>query len=196
LLYSPTLKTYSKPGENERDFRTRLQQAARERRDKEIDEINNRYEKKLSALEDRLRRYEAELSQQQVDAAGRRRETIVSLGESVLGIFLGRRSSRITSTSLSKKRQAAKAKIKMEKTKDDVQLLKTEIKQLEGELQKEVEVIKKNWEEVLEKFEEVKITPSRTDIQIDLVTLAWVPYWRLTYKGKDSAVRTELNAAY
>jgi DNA repair exonuclease SbcCD ATPase subunit len=174
----------------------RLQHAAREKRDEEIDEINERYEKKFNTLEDRLRRYEAKLEQREADVAARKRETMVSVGESVLGMFMGRRSSRMASTALSKQRQAAKAKLKVEEAEEDVEALQEDIEELEAELQEEVAAIQERWEEALEMFEEVKVTPRRADIQIDLVALAWVPHWRLTYEGRGAIVRTDLAKAF
>ncbi|MGD8968686.1 MAG: hypothetical protein PVI07_14345, partial [Anaerolineae bacterium] len=196
LLYSPVLEAYSKPRESERDFRMRLQQAAREKRDEEIDEINERYEKKLDTLEDRLRRYEAKLAEREADVAARKRETVVSVGESMVGLFLGRRSTRMASTALSKQRQAAKAKLRVEEAEDDVKALQEDIEELEEELQEEVAAIQERWEEALETFEEAKVTPRRADIQIDLVALAWVPHWQLTYEARGGIVRTDLVEAY
>jgi hypothetical protein len=196
LLYSPVLEAYSSPRESERDFRTQLQHAVREKRDEEIDQINERYEKKFDTLEDRLRRYEAKLAQREADVAARKRETLVSVGESMVGVFLGRRSSRMASTALSKQRQAAKAKLKVEEAEEDVEALQEDIEELEEELQEEVATIQERWEEALETFEEAKVTPRRADIQIDLVALAWVPHWRLTYEGRGSVVRTDLAEAY
>jgi TolA-binding protein len=196
LLYSPVLEAYSKPRESERDYRMRLQQAAREKRDEEIDEINERYEKKLDTLEDRLRRYEAKLAEREADVAARKRETVVSVGESMVGLFLGRRSTRMASTALSKQRQAAKAKLRVEEAEDDVKALQEDIEELEEELQEEVAAIQERWEEALETFEEAKVTPRRADIQIDLVALAWVPHWQLTYEARGGTVRTDLVEAY
>jgi hypothetical protein len=196
LLYSPVLETYSRPRESERDFRMRLQQTAREKRDEEIDEINERYKKKLDTLEDRLRRYEAKLAEREADVAARKRETVVSVGESMVGLFLGRRSTRMASTALSKQRQAAKAKLRVEEAEDDVKALQEDIEELEEELQEEVAVIQERWEEALETFEEAKVTPRRADIQIDLVALAWVPHWQLTCEARGGIVRTDLAEAY
>jgi len=56
LLYSPALRAYSQPKENERDFRMRLSQTTREKRDEEVDSLNQRYEIRLRTLQDRLRR--------------------------------------------------------------------------------------------------------------------------------------------
>jgi hypothetical protein len=196
LLYSPVLKTYSLPKENERDFRLRLQQAVREQRDEEVDKINERYDKRLQKLHDRLRRTEATLARKRADAEARKRETMVSVGESVVGMFLGRRSTRAASTALSKHRQRSLAAMGVEEAEAGVEALQQEIKELEGELQEQVAAIRERWEDALSEFEEVAVTPRRTDIQVDVFALAWAPHWQIGYEGRDGAMRSELVPAY
>lgn len=196
LLYSPVLKTYSLPKENERDFRMRLQQAAREERDKEVDKVNQRYQKRLQTLQERLRRAEATIATKRTDAEARKRETLVSVGESVVGMFLGRRSTRAASTALSKHRQRSLAQIRVEEAEDALEALQQEIKELEQELQDQVSAIRERWEEVLNEFEDVPVTPRRTDIQVDLCALAWAPHWQIMYNDAHGTPRTELVPAY
>jgi chromosome segregation ATPase len=196
LLYSSLLDLYSRPRESEREFRMRLQQAARERRDEEIDEITERYEKKIDKVEDRLRREEADLAQQEADLAGRKRETLVSVGESVVGMFLGRRSTRMASTALSKQRQTTKAKLRLEETEEDIAELEEDVEELEAELQEEVAAIRARWEEALAELEEYEVRPRRQDVQISLFGLAWAPHWQITYQDRGGATRTELVEAF
>jgi hypothetical protein len=196
LLYSPVLKTYSRPDESEREFRMRLQQAAREGRDEEVDEVSERYEKRLETLTDRLRRAEATLAAKEADVAARKRETVVSVGESVVGMFLGRRSTRGASRALSKHRQATLAKIKLEEAEANVEALQQDIQELEAELQEQVAAIRDRWEEALVEFEEVPVKPRRTDVQTNLFGLAWAPHWQIAYRGRGGVARTELVPAY
>jgi hypothetical protein len=196
LLYSSLLDIYSQPRENEREFRMRLQQVARERRDEEIDEITERYQDKLDKVEDRLRREEADLAQQEADLAARKRETLVSVGESVVGVFLGRRSTRMASTALSKQRQTTKAKLRLEETEEDITELEEDVKELEEELQDEVAAIRARWEEALTELEEYEVRPRRKDVQISLFGLAWTPHWQITYRDRGGATHTELVEAF
>jgi hypothetical protein len=196
LLYSPLLDIYSRPKESEREFRMRLQQAARERRDEEIDEITERYEDKIDKVEDRLRREEADLAQQEADLAARKRETLVSVGESVVGMFLGRRSTRMASTALSKQRQTTKAKLRLEETEEDIAELEEDVQELEAELQEEVAAIRARWEEALTELEAYEVRPRRKDVQISLFGLAWTPHWQITYQDRGGATRTELVEAF
>ncbi|MEA3376979.1 MAG: type IV secretion system DNA-binding domain-containing protein, partial [Chloroflexota bacterium] len=196
LLHSPLLDVYSHPSETEREFRMRLQQAARERRDEEIDDITERYEKKIDTVEDRLRRKEADLAEREADVAARKRATLVSVGESVLGVFLGRRSTRMASTALSKQRMAAKAKLKVEEAEEDVAELEEDIEELEAELEEEVAELTARWEDSLAGLEEYEVRPRRKDVRISFFGLAWAPHWHITYQDPDGATRTELIEAF
>ena len=56
IFKSPSARLVSKPGESEGDFRVRLQQAARERRDARSRGCGRRYAPKVASLQERLRR--------------------------------------------------------------------------------------------------------------------------------------------
>ncbi|MGD2103647.1 MAG: hypothetical protein PVJ55_00845, partial [Anaerolineae bacterium] len=196
LLYSPLLEVYSQPKESERDFRMRLQQVAREKRDEDIDEIRERYEKKLERVEDRLRREEADLAQREADVTARKRETMVSVGESVVGMFLGRRSLRMASTALSKQRQAAKARLQLDETREEVVELQEDLAKLEEELKEQVDAIRDRWEEALTELEDYQVRPRRKDVEISLFGLAWTPHWQVAYRDRGGNTHTELVEAF
>ncbi|MBU7045625.1 MAG: ATP-binding protein [Theionarchaea archaeon] len=195
LLYSPVLKVYSHPGEKERDFRMRLSQLAREKRDEEVDNLTDRFEKSVRKVENKLRRAEASLAKKKAKAGAHKKEMAVSVGESVLGMFMGRRSTRTASKAMTKYRQSKMAGMEVDEAEETVEILQDEIKGLEQELKEETETITKQWDEVLEEIEEVPIKPRKSDVQVDMFALAWVPHWHIAYKdGKAS--HTELVAAY
>ncbi len=195
LLYNAALKTYSKPNESERDFIMRLTQVAREKRDEEVDKLNQQYEKRLQTLEDRLRRAEASQAKKQADAAAHKREIAVSVGESVLGMFMGRRSTRAASSAFSKYRQSKEASMGAKEAEESVQVLQQEIKQLETELKEQAAAITARWDSVLTDIEQVPIKPRRSDIQVNVAALAWTPHWQVTYKDA-KGTQTEMVPAY
>jgi hypothetical protein len=196
LFHSPLLKAYSQPGESERDFRTRLQQTAREQRDAEVDKISQKYAQRLATLKERLRRYEATLARKEADAAARQRETLVSVGESVVGLFMGRRATRVASTALSKHRQAQLKKIEVEEAEENVEAVRREIQELEEALQKETEAVRERWEQALVSFEEVPIKPRRSDVEVDLFALGWAPHWLITSKSRSGETRSQVVPAF
>ncbi len=195
LLFSPVLKLYSAAGENERDFLMRLNQSAREQRDAEVDQLSQRYERRIAMVEDRLRRAEAAYAKKQADAAARQREIFVSVGETVLGMFMGRRSTRAASSALSKVRQSTSAKMGMEAAAEDVEALQQEIAELQAEMKEQTARISEQWEATLAKLDKVAIAPKRSDIEVDVLALAWAPHWLLSYQDVSGLTRKQMFAA-
>jgi hypothetical protein len=174
----------------------RLSQSAREKRDEEVDSLNQRYETRLRTLQDRLRRAQSTVAMKQADAEARKREVVVSAGESVLGMFLGRRSIRSASTTLSKYRQKTAAEMRAQEAAESAEALQKDIDQTQGELQQETAAITARWDDATKAFEEVPVRPNRSDIEVDMIALAWAPNWQITYRDRQGNVRTELSKAY
>jgi DNA helicase HerA-like ATPase len=169
LLHSPDVGAFSTPGETPQEFRARLVQAARERRDEAVDKLEDRYAKRIAALEERLRKARSALAKREADAAARTRETVVSVGETVLGLFLGRRSSRAASSSLSKYRMRSSARMRAEEAEENVEALQASIQEMEDELRQET---------------------------VDLTAVAWTPMWRVGFRVGDGPVEEATIVAY
>jgi hypothetical protein len=196
VFYSPELQVYSRPDENQRDFRLRLQQAAREKRDEELDEINTYYEEKLTKLDDRLRRSQAAVERKDADARARNQEAWVSIGESIFGSMGGRRRSyRALSTYMSKRRMASQKKMEVADAEGSLADLEGQIAALEEEGRAELEAARTHWEEALEKLEEVAIKPRRSDVRVELFALAWAPHWGVAFRSGGES-RTRLVPAF
>ena len=86
ILRSPATGLTSNAGESERDFRTRLQQGAREQRDAVAETLRQKYAPKLAALQERLRRAQQAVERQQAEAAQQKIGTIVSIGATLVEI--------------------------------------------------------------------------------------------------------------
>ncbi|MDH7487440.1 MAG: hypothetical protein QHJ81_14350 [Anaerolineae bacterium] len=196
LSYNPALGLHSRPGESPRDFTVRCREAARERRDAEVDRLSRQYEAKIRRLEERLRREERELAEDEAEYAARKRDELVSAGESVLGMFLGRRSSRAISMASTKRRLTAQAKADIEESQATIAELKEDIAKLQEELAQEAEAITSRWADALEKAQEVRVTPRRTDIDVELFALAWAPHWAVTYQDTRGRERSDTVPAY
>jgi len=192
LFFAPTLKQYSGLDESERDFRQRLMQVAREARDEDVEKLNRLFESRLRRVRDRLRKAELALGKKETTASARNREFMVSVGESLLGMFLGRRSMRTASSSLGKYRMKSSAKHAIEEAEERIEALEREMAALEDELRVQTETITDQWDQALESFEVVPITPRRTDIEVDVLAVGWEPYWAVTYSGSGGHPRERL----
>nr|WP_290668279.1 DUF87 domain-containing protein [Ardenticatena sp.] len=195
LLCHPTLELTQHPDEDERAFRIRLQQAAREARDEEIDALQKKYEKRFDRLERRLRREEQELAEDEAEYEARKREEMIGLGETVLGLFLGRRRSRGLSSAARKRRMTAKAKRDVEESRQEIAALQEELADLERELQAAIAEITSRWERVLDEIEVVEVKPRRKDVLVEPVMLGWLPFWAFAVE-QDGHVRYRTVPAY
>ncbi len=183
LLKSPSTKSVSKPGESERDFRVRLQQSGREQRDKAAEALRQKYAPKISALHDRMRRAEQMKEKQQAEARSSQVQAAISVGASILGAFLGRKT--ISATNLGRATTAVRSAGRVLKESKDVSqaveniaALHQQLSDLETQFKSESEALASATDPLTEKLETISIKPTKTNIAVKLVTLAWTPYWR------------------
>jgi len=194
LFYNPKLKLYSKPGETERAFKIRVAQAAREKRDAEVDKLRKRYGTKLDRLRKRLEKEQIELAEDKAEYSARKQEEMVSGAETVLGIFgiFGRKKS--LSSTMTKRRMTAKAKLDVEESEEEIDRLQKEIEEMEAELKVEADEITQNWEEIQEDIEIYEVKPRRADVDINMTALVWLPYWEIIYETGGQRVSDRISA--
>jgi hypothetical protein len=181
LTAHPELGVTQHPGERERSFKARLRQAARERRDAEVDRLTQKYAARIERLEARLRKQERELVADEAEYQARKSEARLTLGETALSFFMGRRRTRAVSTVATKRRLADKAKLEVEETREEIADLEEEIAALEAELQAATQEITRKWADLLDELTTESVHPRRTDVDVRLVALAWLPSWLVTY---------------
>lgn len=192
LSSCPAIKLVSKPGEPENEFLLRVRLATRERRDAEVDALRKRYEGRIDTLEDRLRKAEMTIDRKQADAEARKREAMLSAGESVLGVLLGRKSIRSGSTAAGKYRQSSAAGMSAKEAEENARALSDEIFELKEEFEKEAATITARWENAVKEIGEIIVKPKKTGIEITSFFLAWVPHWQVVIsEGTGTTTRTE-----
>jgi hypothetical protein len=191
LRYIPALELYAQPGESERDFAVRAQQFARERRDAEVQKLRQKYETQFNRLQDRLAREQAGLSDDQAQYDARKREELVSAGETVvgmLGIFGRRRSSTALSRAATKRRLTSSAQANIQESQAQIARLQKEIEDMRREVEVEAQAIGSKWTSVADKVETYPIRPARGAVQVELVALAWAPYWEIGFPSASGSL--------
>jgi len=201
LLYNPALKLYAAPDEDERDFRARCQLVARERRDQLVDEIRKKYDLKLKRLADRKAKEEQELAEDKAQLTGRVGEEILSGLDSVAGLFglfgtRRRKSVSSLSKAATKRRITAQAQADINESKAEIARIEEELANLQSDMEAEMSEATEEWTQAAEQIEEVKVTPRKSDIDVRLVTLAWMPSWEVSYQDSRGLVRTDTVPAY
>jgi hypothetical protein len=181
LFSSPKFKAISNPGESENDFRARLTQIARETRDSSAEVIQKKYESKIIKLQDQLARAQAKQAEQAAQAQQAQLQAVVNVGIGVLGALFGGGGGRRT-TSVARKvgsglRGAGKAYKEgqdVSRAAGSVEDIQAELEALQDELNAELEAV--SAVDPNEPLETVEIKAKSTDVNLELVALAWVPY--------------------
>jgi len=185
LFKSPSTKEMSKPGESVRDFRVRLQQTGRETRDKAVEALRQKYASKIAALQERIRRAELAKEKQQTESRASQMQAAISVGASILGAFMGRKT--ISASNIGRATTAIRSAGRVLKESKDVGVaeenvaaLQQQLADLESQFKSESEVLASATDPLNEKLETIAIKPTKANIAVKLVTLAWTPHWRDT----------------
>jgi hypothetical protein len=175
LFKSPQLNEISRPEETERDFRIRLEQKAREERDKQVAKLREKYNSTFSRLDERVRKAKMALDEQQSQARSQKYQVAVSIGEAILGGFLGRKSiSGVSRTTRALSRSQKESRDK-ENAEENLKVAEQERARLEEQFQTEVKNTETRINALTGTLENIQITPSKTDITVRLLALVWVP---------------------
>jgi len=182
LLESPSLEIVSNPGENERDFRVRLQQLAREQRDEAVEKLRQKYAPKFEVLEDRKRRAEQAVEREAEQAKGQKMQTAISFGATLLSSFLGRKRTSISTlgratTAARGVGRTMKESQDVERAQDNVEAIAQKLSDLEAEFQAETKELEASLDPQTEQLEKVSLKPTKANIAVKVLTLAWAPYW-------------------
>jgi hypothetical protein len=183
LWKSPSLKVVSEPGESERDFRIRLTQAAREERDRQIERLRKKYAPKIATLQDRIRRAEQAVEREKAQATQQKLSTAISFGATLFTALTGRKT--VSRSTLGRATTAARGAGRTMKeaqdvarSKENVEALSKRLDDLQAILDQETEEIRAGADPLAEDLTTCEVRPKKTDISVDLVSLAWFPYWR------------------
>lgn len=192
LFESPGLGVVSTPGETERDFRVRLQQTARERRDEAVEKLRRKYAPKFEQLEERKRRAEQAVARQVDEAQGQKYQTAISFGATLLSSVLGRKKAglgtlgRATTTARGVSRSMKEAE-DVSRAEENVAAIAQKLADLEAEFKAETATIERSFDAQTEELGKVSLKPKKVNIDVKLVALAWAPYWHDAQGGAKPA---------
>ncbi len=192
LFKSPSTKEGSRPNESERDFRIRLQQSGREARDKQSDSLRQKYAPKIAALQDRIRRARQMVERQQAESRSSQIQAAISVGASILDAFLGRKTISATNigratTAIRGAGRAIKESKDVGQAEENVSALQQQLADLEVQFKTETDALAAATDPLNEKLETMSLKPTKANITVKLVALAWTPHWQDGKGGLTSA---------
>ncbi|HUU38797.1 MAG TPA: hypothetical protein VMW46_11425, partial [Candidatus Desulfaltia sp.] len=171
----------SKPGELERDFRVRLGQRVREKRDAELERLRRKYAAKFATLERQLLTARQRLEREQEQYKGQMATTAISVGATILGSILGRRSAQVgrATTSARSASRAYYEKMDIGRARKQVEVAQQRLADLEKQVEAEAARITSALDPNTEVLEPTTLRPKKKDIVVVWSGLLWLPYWHL-----------------
>jgi hypothetical protein len=183
LFRCADLKETSQPGESERDFRVRLQQASREQRDTVKEKLRQQFAPKLAVLQERRRRAEQAVEREKEQASASKWNTAISVGTTVLGALFGRKA--LSAGNIGRAATAARGASRSYKESQDVaragetvEAIDQQVADLNTQLNAQLAQIDQQCDPQTAALETITLKPKKTNITVRSLVLAWAPYWQ------------------
>lgn len=186
--YNPTLDIYGTPGSGFNDFRMRVNSAAREGRDDEVDKITQKYAQKFDQLEDRYRREMRELQADREQVGELNREVMFTMGEAFMSLLRGRTSYTLSRVARAR-RYKGLAQEDLSESEVVLQEIEEDMDQLQGQFEHELAKIQEKWVSIAQHVEEQRITPYKKDIHIEVFGVGWMPQYLLNINNQPVTIQ-------
>ncbi len=187
LLWCDSLKLASTPGESEGDFRARLALRLRETRDTQLEALQASYAPKLAALQLRLQNAQARAAREHSQATQQTLQTIVSVGSTLLGAFLGKRA--VTTTTVTHAATALRNATRIGEQRQDaaqadesVATVQQAQQQLQSDCTAALDALKAKLDPGAVTLVAVQIAARKADIAVAELAVGWAP-WRTGADG-------------
>ena len=192
--YNSALKIAGRPGDKPREFRARCEDAARAGRDAEIDRLRKSYERQIARVEEKIDREQRELERDTEEHRARKREENWALAETAWNFLRGRRPSYAVAWAMRRSGNTGRAQREIDESEDELADLREALADLRQSLEEEIAEVSQKWVDLLEQVEEIRLTPRRSDVSVDVFGLAWLPRWRVTLDVDGQKRQVELDA--
>ncbi len=167
----------SRPGEGEGDFKVRLRDLARERRDQALEKLRAKHATRFARLQEKVRRAEAALGRESDQMQQAQAQTAISIGAAVLGAVLGGRGGALGRATTAA-RGAGRAQTQahdVARARSNFEAARAELADFETAVGVETEQLGAGFDAEAIACETVTVRPKKTHIHVERVTLAWVP---------------------
>lgn len=179
LMQYPELQLTSKPEETEGDFRARVAQALREKRDLEVAKMKAKFAPKFQTLENKIRLSQERIEREKAQAEQQKIGTYVSVGATLLGALLGR-SARVgtvgrAATAAKSMSRIGKESAEVQRAKDSFENLQEQLKALQEQFDEALAPLRLDVDPMSLDLHPNIIRPRKSDIIIDTIGICWVP---------------------
>ncbi len=187
VFFCDAIKLASAPGEDESQFRVRLAQSLREKRDEAVEALRRKVAPKLATLQDRVARAEDKVQREQAQLSQQKMNTAVSVGAGILGALFGRKA--VSVGTIGRASSAARSASRIGRESQDVaradeslEVVRQRLADLQAESEAEIAALAASFEGEAVALRKVSVTPRKSDIAVGQLALVWVP-WRKDADG-------------
>lgn len=178
LWSAPGLKMIGEPSEDERAFRLRVQQVLRERRDSAVDFVRRKFAGRLAAAEEKVRKAEQKVGEQQDQASRAKSDSVLSIGSALLSSFFGGGATGKVARGAGAAKSAGRARQQakdVERAREDLEAARRRLAEIEQAAREAVRVELEKVAALGERIEPVTLRPKKSQVAVRAVVLAWVP---------------------
>jgi len=176
------LKVYAGPDVSDEEFERLSEDAADDLMQVELDKVKAKFEAKLRSLDDKIKKEERELAEDEAEFKSRKGEEYVKHAETLLGFLGGKRRS--LSSSLTKRRMAEKVKTDIEESKQAIEDFQEQMSDLKEEMEELLDEVEAKHDALIEETREVPIAPKKSDVRVRMFGVAWVPHYLAESGGR------------
>jgi hypothetical protein len=175
VFRNPSLKVYGRVGETRQDFEKRCAAVADDQADRAVAALRDKFRARINREKDQIEAAWEKVRDAELDVETRRQEEMMSGAGTVLGVLLGRKSTRSMSTAASKRSMTKKAERRLETAHGTVTDEIGDLDQLETDLADAVTEIAQEWDAKAADVEILEIGLEKTDVTVADMALVWIP---------------------
>jgi hypothetical protein len=169
----------SAPGEDEREFRSRVALTLREKRDAAIEALRRKYTPRLTMLEDQLRRAQERIARERSQLSDQKMHTALSVGTSILGALLGRKKLSVTNVGRVGSAARSAGRIGREsadvaRAEESLEVVQQRHTELEKEFAQETSELQSQYDPASVTIERMTIKARKSDIEVKQIALVWM----------------------
>jgi F0F1-type ATP synthase membrane subunit b/b' len=175
LFSNPHFKVVSDFGEESDAFIARVTRLAEDEADKEVEKLTTDLKKKVEALQKKIKQEERQHSLYEMEHEERRRDELLSAGETIVGLVFGSKKSTGLSKASTKRRMTKRYKMKVEESEDVLADLREELKALVESAEEKVLSITEEKRAQAQVIEEMEVKLEKNDIYMKDFGILWIP---------------------
>jgi hypothetical protein len=169
LFRCVSLKMESKVGESHPDFMVKVQDALTQKKEMQIEKLQERYTKKEKTLMTRLQRAKERVEKESEDSTS----SMIDTGIAVLGALFGKPTPTKIGRALSKGKKVLKERGDISRAEERVLEVEAEIESLEYELEDKIDALSEQYSIENYEIESFSIKPRKTDIDVEMCAVVW-----------------------